>query len=214
MQVKSFTFNPFEENTYILWDDTAECIIVDPGCSTPAEESELKHFIESNKVKPVRLINTHCHIDHVLGVGFVQREYGLEMEIHEAELPVLQFVPQIGQMYGMPVELVEASAEFLEDGDRVQFGESILDVLLTPGHSPGGICLFDRAGKQLIAGDVLFRESIGRTDLPGGDYDTLIGGITDKILPLGDEVIVYSGHGPETTIGHEKAHNPFLKGML
>lgn len=213
MHIKSFTFNPFAENTYVLWDGTHECIIVDPGCSTVSEERELSQFIHEKELRPVRLINTHCHIDHVLGVAFVERKYGLKMEIHIGELPVLSFVPQMGQMYGVPVAPIKAAETFLEEGVPVTFGDTELEVLLTPGHSPASICLFDREG-HLIAGDVLFRESIGRTDLPGGDYDILIGSIRDKIFPLGDEVVVYPGHGPQTTVGYERERNPFLKGIF
>jgi hydroxyacylglutathione hydrolase len=214
MYIKTFTFNPFTENTYVLWDDTRECVIVDPGCCTHAEEHELEAFVSEKQLTPARLINTHCHIDHVLGVGFVQDKYGLQMEIHRGELPVLRFVPQMGQMYGMFVEPVETAKTFLDEDTPVTFGTTSLEVLLTPGHSPAGVCLYDQAGAHLIAGDVLFRESIGRTDLPGGDYDTLIGSIRDKIFPLGDSVTVYPGHGPQTTIGYERQNNPFLRGIF
>lgn len=213
MKVTCLTFNEFAENTYILHDDTGECVIVDPGCNSPAEEVELDSAIDKLSLKPVRLINTHCHIDHVFGINYVRQKYELQLEIHEGEQALLGYAQQIGQMYGMPVEPIAPAEKFLTEDDIVEFGETHLEILFTPGHSPASICFLDRAGKQVIAGDVLFQGSIGRTDLPGGDYDTLIGSIVDKLLVLDDDVIVFPGHGPSTTIGFERAMNPFLQGM-
>ena len=210
MHVQMLTFNDFQENTYVLWDDTKECVLIDPGCYRQNEKDSLSRFITKNDLTPVRLLNTHCHIDHVLGVHFVEKEYGLKMETHRGELPVLRFVPQMGAMYGVPVEPISEPTKFLDEGDVVQFGSTQLSVLFTPGHSPASICFFHSETGQLIAGDVLFQGSIGRTDLPGGDFDTLISSITTKLLDLGDHVVVYPGHGPSTTIGQEKRTNPFL----
>jgi glyoxylase-like metal-dependent hydrolase (beta-lactamase superfamily II) len=206
-----FTFNPFQENTYLVFDETKECAIIDPGCFEAHERIELDKFIQDNELKPVRLINTHCHLDHVFGNAFVSRTWELELEIHRGELPVLEAVPQIAKFYGMPSgELSPAPGRFIEEGEVIAFGNTKMEAILTPGHSPASLSFFIREGGLLIAGDVLFREGIGRTDLPGGDYDTLIASINDKLLPLGDDVKVFPGHGPSTTIGHERRHNPFL----
>ncbi|MBK8562149.1 MAG: MBL fold metallo-hydrolase [Saprospiraceae bacterium] len=206
-----FTFNPFQENTYIVFDETKECAIIDPGCFEAHERIELDKFIQDNELKPVRLINTHCHLDHVFGNAFVSRTWELELEIHKGELPVLEAVPQIAKFYGMPSgELSPAPGRFIEEGEVIAFGKTKMEAILTPGHSPASLSFYIREGGLLLAGDVLFREGIGRTDLPGGDYDTLIASIKDKLLPLGDEVKVFPGHGPSTTIGHERRHNPFL----
>ena len=209
--VAKFTFNPFQENTYILYDETKECVIFDPGCYTEAERAELKQFIEEKELKPVRLINTHCHIDHVFGNKFVADTYGLLLEIHEGELPVLASVPQVCLMYGIPLpEPPPPAGKFLKEGETVEFGNTKLEILFTPGHSPASISFYCAASKLVIAGDVLFQGSIGRTDLPGGDFETLISSIKTQYYPLGDDVTIYPGHGPETTIGFEKENNPFL----
>ena len=211
--VAKFTFNPFQENTYIVYDETGECVIFDPGCYTEEEKKQLTNFIDANHLKPVRLINTHCHLDHVFGNKFVAEKYDLGLEIHKEELPVLKAVPQISTMYGLPQpEPSPMPTNFLEPGTSLAFGNTRLDILFTPGHSPASISFFCERSNFVIAGDVLFYESIGRTDLPGGDFNTLIQSIKTQLYPLGDEVRVYSGHGPETTIGHEKEHNPFLNG--
>ncbi|MEO1259874.1 MAG: MBL fold metallo-hydrolase [Bacteroidota bacterium] len=212
MNIGIFTFSPFQENTYVLYDDSKECIIIDPGCYENSEKLELDNFIVANELKPVRLINTHCHIDHVFGNKFVAERYGLELEIHEGELPVLQACPQVSVFYGIPYkEHSPMPGKYIAAGDEIAFGNTKLETLFTPGHSPASISFFNRAAQILIAGDVLFHESIGRTDLPGGDHATLIKSIKEQLFPLGDEVAVYPGHGPATTIGHEKAHNPFLR---
>ncbi len=211
MNIAIFTFNPFQENTYVLYDDTKECIIIDPGCFENSEKLELDNFIAANDLKPVRLINTHCHIDHVFGNKFVSERYGLELEAHRGEMPVLAACERVGEMYGIPYPDVSPPiSRYLEEGDVITFGNTKLETLFTPGHSPASLSFFCREKEMLIAGDVLFREGIGRTDLPGGDYATLIKSIKEKLLPLGDEVKVFSGHGEATTIGHEKVHNPFL----
>jgi hydroxyacylglutathione hydrolase len=212
--VAKFTFNPFEENTYVVYDDSGECVIFDPGCFTAAEKKLLADFISANELTPVRLINTHCHLDHVFGNKFVAEQYGLGLEIHEGELPVLKAVPQVCAMYGLP--LPEASpmpTGFLEGGTTLSFGNTEMAILFTPGHSPASLSFFCKEGNFVIAGDVLFRESIGRTDLPGGNFQTLIQSIKTQFYPLGDEVLVYSGHGEETTVGYEREHNLFLNGV-
>lgn len=213
MKVESLTFNDFAENTYILYDDTGECAIVDPGCVTKSEQQQIDNFITSNDLKPVLLINTHAHLDHVFGVNYISEKYHLDLHLHPGELPLLEGGPQIAKMYGLALEPNRAKVVAIEEGDRLTFGKTSLDLLLTPGHSPASICFYHAESKQLIAGDVLFQGSIGRTDLPGGDYDTLIGSITDKLFPLGDDVFVYPGHGPATTIEVERKTNPFLIGL-
>ncbi len=212
INIHSFTFNPFQENTCILYDDTKECIIIDPGCYDYAEKKKLADFIEKQGLNPRRLINTHCHIDHILGNRFIAEKYCLELEINELEIPILQGAPMASQLFGIPdVEISPEPGKFLNEGDVIEFGNSKLDVLFTPGHSPGHIVMVNKEQKFVIAGDVLFYGSIGRTDMPGGDYNTLISSIKEKLFPLGDDFKVYPGHGPVTDIGFEREHNPFLQ---
>jgi len=211
MKVKSFTFNQFQENTFVVYDNTKECLIIDPGCYSENERTELRTFIMSEGLKPVKLINTHCHIDHVLGNKFVSELWDLELYIHKEDLPVLENVKDISGFFGFEnYERSPSPKHFLAQGDTLNFGDSSFDILFTPGHAPGHICLLSKKDGFIIAGDVLFNGSIGRTDLPGGDYDTLIGSIKTKILPLDENTIVYCGHGPSTSIGKEKISNPFL----
>jgi glyoxylase-like metal-dependent hydrolase (beta-lactamase superfamily II) len=212
MNIKSFTFNPFQENTYIVYDESKECLIIDPGCYTDAERKELKAFIEEKELTPVKLINTHCHIDHVLGNKFASEQWDLELYMHKEDLPVLEKVGEIGKMYGL--EDYEGSPypkHFLAQGDTLTFGESSFEILFTPGHAPGHICLYSKENNLLIAGDVIFQRSIGRTDLPGGDHSALINSIITQLFPLPNETQVFCGHGPSTNLGYEKENNPFLQ---
>ena len=210
--VAEFIFNPFQENTYILHDETKECIIIDPGCFTQEEKNRLAQFISDHELKPVRLINTHCHLDHIFGNYFVSEKYNLELEIHRGEIPVLESMPTVCKNYGIPFSEPEVKpGKFIEEGDEIKFGNTVLKTLFTPGHSPASLSFFCEKDKYVIAGDVLFYGSIGRTDLPGGDFQTLISVIKEKLFPLGDDVKVYSGHGPATNIGFEKSSNPFLQ---
>jgi hydroxyacylglutathione hydrolase len=211
MKVKTFLFNDFQENTYLLIDDISkECIIVDPGCNGTAENQLFSSYIENNNLIPVRLVNTHCHIDHILGNAFVASKYNLPLEAHAGEIPVLDRGQMTATMYGIPYVQSPSIASFLDESQVIKFGSYELSILLCPGHSPASICFYEKQSNKLIAGDVLFNGSIGRTDLPGGDYDTLINSITEKLWPLPDETIVYPGHGIPTTIGEEKQHNPFF----
>ena len=209
--VAGFVFNPFQENTYVVYDETNDCVIIDPGCQSTIEQQVLIDFISSENLIPVKLINTHCHIDHILGNHFVYKQFGLLPEMHKEELPVLEAASSYGSQFGMQLEPSPGPVVFHKDGDVIRFGNTELAVLYTPGHSPGEISLFNEKQDFVIAGDVLFQQSIGRTDLPGGDYDTLINSIKTKLLTLDDHVKVYSGHGPESTIGFERTNNPFLQ---
>ena len=211
INVHYFTFNGFQENTYILSDETKECVIIDPGCYSNEEQQELASYIDEKGLKPVKLLNTHCHIDHVLGNSFVANKYNVGLEMHEKDLPTLHATPEYGHLYGFNIDKSPEPTVLLNEGDKVKFGNAELDVIFAPGHSAGHIVFVDTEQKFIIGGDVLFYGSIGRTDLPGGDYDTLINSIKTKLLPLADDFKVYSGHGQPTTIGFERENNPFLK---
>lgn len=208
--VVAITYNEFEENTYIVYDETKECIIIDPGCHSMEEKLHLQSFITNNQLNPVKLINTHCHIDHIFGNKFIYDTYGLYPEIHPGEMQILRAAPQLSQMFGMQCEVSPEPIHFIQEGDEVKSGNTSLKVVFTPGHSPASISFINLVDNFVIAGDVLFYESIGRTDLPGGNYDTLINSIQTQLMNLPDNMVVYSGHGPATTIGHERKFNPFL----
>ncbi len=211
MHLHSFTFNPFQENTYLVWDDEKKCAIIDPGCYDAFERQEMVEFIETMGLTPTKLLNTHCHVDHVLGNRFVSEKYGLKLEMHENDLPVLNAVPNYARHYGFETgEMIQPSI-FLRDGDAVSVGKLNFEILHVPGHSPGSICFYHKESAQIISGDALFYGSIGRTDLPGGNHMQLIQSIKSKLLTLEDSVAVFSGHGPKTTIGNERNHNPFLQ---
>ena len=211
IHVASFAFNPFQENTYILYDETKECIIIDPGCYTSNEQKRLEAFIAKEDLKPVRLINTHCHLDHICGNAFVSQKYGLDLEAHEGEQVVLDASVDHGKMYGFVFEPSPNIMHTIQEGDEIKFGHSTLKTLFTPGHSPASISLYCEQDKFVIAGDVLFFMSIGRTDLPGGNHDLLLQSIREKLFTLPDETIVYNGHGQKTQIAFEKLNNPFFK---
>lgn len=210
MQLQSFTFNPFSENTYVLWDETLECIIIDPGCYEREEEQELEYFISENKLKPVALLNTHCHIDHVLGNRFIADKYKLVPRIHPDEKSLLDAVNSYAHLYGISYKPSPEPELNLSDNSKFSFGNTELKMILAPGHSPGSICFYNEKDKILIGGDVLFYESIGRTDLPGGNHEQLLESIRNRIFTLPADVKVYAGHMEPTTIQHELKHNPFL----
>lgn len=211
MEIQHFTFNPFQENTYLLINGKKDCIIIDPGCYFEEERKQLLDYIEKEGLKVTRLLNTHCHLDHIFGNRLVAKTYGVGLEIHPQDKIVLDRSPEIGKMYNVPFEPSPEPVRFLEDGEKILFGEDELEVLLTPGHSPGSVCFYAASQQFIIGGDVLFYQSIGRTDLPGGNHQTLLKSIREKLFVLPDDVRVYPGHGPSTTIGFEKANNPFLK---
>lgn len=210
IHVQSFVFNPIQENTYLLYNDNGNALIIDPGCYFTAEHEMLKGFIEEKKLKPVQLLNTHCHLDHVFGNKWVAKNFGLELYIHPNEEQVLAFAPQSGMKWGIPFDNYNGPLHFLQEGDTVKLDEDELQVLLTPGHSPGSICFYCKQQGFVIGGDVLFYESVGRTDLPGGSTPGLLRSIQEKLFVLPDDTIVYNGHGRSTTIGHEKKYNPYL----
>ena len=210
LSVKAFTFNPVLENTYILHNEKKQCCIIDPGCYFDEEQQELKNFIEKAGLEPVLLLNTHCHLDHIFGNKFVYNTWGLLLHIHENEKKVLERGPASGLMYNLPFENYTAELKFITPGTNIHLGKDELEVRFTPGHSPGSVSFYSEPGQFVIGGDVLFNGSIGRTDLPGGDYDTLVNSIRKQLFVLPDEVKVYSGHGPITSIGSEKMNNPFV----
>ncbi len=213
IQVHYFTFNAFQENTYILFDESKECIIIDPGCSNGNERKALEHYINQQSLKPVKLVNTHCHIDHVLGNKWVAEKYDIELYMNENDLKNLKATVAYASVFGMVCEESPEPAHFLNQGAILSFGNSQLEVFFTPGHSPGSISFYAKNEGFIVAGDVLFRGSIGRTDLPGGNMETLIHSINTQLFVLPDDTIVLSGHGEQTTIGYEKVNNPFLNGQ-
>ncbi|HEY5751355.1 MAG TPA: MBL fold metallo-hydrolase [Chryseolinea sp.] len=209
LHIQSFVFNPLQENTYVLYDDSGECVIIDPGCYEPYERQELTDFISAEGLTVKMLLNTHCHIDHVLGNSFVKEKYGVRLYIHAKDEPVLRAVKAYAPNYGF-AQYQEATPDaFLEEGQDITFGQQSFKVLFVPGHAPGHVAFYNEKEKIVMSGDVLFQNSIGRTDLPGGDFDTLIRSIHQKLFTLPDDVIVFPGHGPETNIGFEKKTNPF-----
>lgn len=210
ISIQAFTFGPFQENTYLLYDETLACVIIDPGCYDDTERKELTQFIKDKKLQAQLLLNTHGHIDHVVGNKFIFEQYKLLPVINKKDIDTLHALETVAKLYGLNAEASPEPVNFLDEGDVVSFGNSTLDVLFTPGHSPGSICFVSHVQKFIIGGDVLFYGSIGRTDLPGGHHQTLIDSINNKLMPLADDYKVYSGHGPITTIGFERNNNPFL----
>jgi hydroxyacylglutathione hydrolase len=211
LSIKAFTFNPVQENTYILYNENRQCCIIDPGCYFDQERASLKEFIENSGLSPVLLLNTHCHLDHVFGNKFVHESWNLTLHIHEKEKIVLDTAPIAGKTWQLPFDNYEGPLIMIKEGESIMIGEDELEIRFTPGHSPGSVCFYHEAGGFVIGGDVLFNGSIGRTDLPGGDYATLMNSIQTQLFTLPDETRVYSGHGPLTTIGFEKMNNPFVK---
>jgi len=212
LRIVCFTFNAFSENTYLLIDEaTRATAIVDPGAYSQAEQQTLRDYIAHEKLDVQFLLNTHAHIDHVLGNAFVLRQYpGIPFLLHTLDLPTLRAVPTYAGPYGFAAyEPAEPTGE-LAAGQVVELGESELQVRFAPGHAPGHVVLYDAVGGQLIGGDVLFKGSIGRTDLPGGHHATLLQSIASELLTLPDETVVHPGHGPTTTIGAERRSNPYL----
>ena len=209
LHVKTFVFNPFSENTYVVYDDSLEAVVIDPGCYEQEEKDHLDNFIKSEKLIVTYLLNTHAHIDHVLGNYHVKEKYKVPFLMHKKDESVLKAVKAYAPNYGF-INYTEALPDqFLEEGDDVIFGNSKFSVLFVPGHAPGHIAFYNQKEKILMGGDVLFKRSVGRTDLPGGNHETLINSIHQKLFVLPDDVVVYPGHGDTTTLGEEKISNPF-----
>jgi hydroxyacylglutathione hydrolase len=209
-KVSRFVFNSFGVNTYILSDDSGKCLIVDPGCQGTEEETALADFINTNHLQPVGMVNTHFHIDHIIGNTFVCNKFNLRPQCHIKSKMFWETASEFGSVFGIKVVNLITPEDFIEDGDSINFGNSSVQVLYTPGHADGSVCLVNHAERYVIAGDVLFRDSIGRTDLPTGNFDLLYKSITTKLFTLPDDYTVYPGHGPETSVGYEKINNPFL----
>jgi len=210
ISIKIFTFNPIRENTYILYDESGECVIIDPGCYEGFEQNELVDFIKSTDLTPILLLNTHCHIDHVFGNKFIFDQYGLLPICHELELSILQAISSYAPSMGLLYEVSPIPRQFIEEFDEINFGNSTLQVIFNPGHSPGSVSFYSKADRLLVSGAALFFESIGRTDLPGGDSDTLLKNIKQKLFLLEGTTRVFPGHGRDTTIAHEIKFNPFF----
>lgn len=210
IKIEKFVVNPLGENSYILYDETGECIFVDPGFFYDEELEEIREFVKVNRLTPVKIVNTHCHFDHIMGVEFVRNEFNIPFLAHSQDDFWVEKAIEQGKMFGFNMEKVMPVDEFVVENELVKFGNSELEIIHVPGHSPGHVVIYSKNDGILIAGDVIFNGSIGRTDLPGGDYETLISNIKSKLFVLPDETKVYCGHGPETSIGFEKRNNPFL----
>ncbi len=210
IKAKKFVFNPFQENTYLLYDETGQCIIVDPGCQDADECDELAGFVEENSLELVMLVNTHCHVDHILGNSFLFKKYKPKVAAHGDDLFLIDNAVDHALMFGFKMEEPPYPGIILKDNDDITFGNSGVKVLHVPGHSPGSIALYSEPDRFVITGDLIFSGGIGRTDLPGGDYQTIIESIKEKILSLPEDVRILPGHGDYTTVGEEKRSNPFL----
>ncbi|MCK5028181.1 MAG: MBL fold metallo-hydrolase [Bacteroidales bacterium] len=209
-EIKIFVFNPFQENTFLLHDETKECVIIDAGCNEAHEFEKIDAYIEENELKLKAIINTHCHIDHIMGNSYLVNKYKVPSIAHKDDMPLLERSNDMALAFGFDVQEPPVPNKFVEEGDEIKFGKTTLQILHVPGHSPGSIVLYNEHEKFIIVGDVLFAGSIGRTDLPGGDHDALLTGIKEKIFSLNDDIVVYPGHGERTTIGHEKSTNPYF----
>jgi hydroxyacylglutathione hydrolase len=210
IEIRKFVVNPLQENSFLIFDESGECIIVDPGFYYGEEEDEVDYFIERKNLKPSKICNTHCHFDHMMGLEYIRNKYQIPFMAHNGDAFGIEKVVDQARMFGFEMSPVAPADAGLMDGEIITLGNSTIQVIHVPGHSPGHVVFYFEKEKKLIAGDVLFYGSIGRTDLPGGDYNSLISGIQNKLFCLPDDTVVYCGHGPETTIGFEKKHNPFL----
>ena len=213
MEIKRVVFNPFRENTYLVWDSTQECIVIDAGNMTAGENSLLSEMISSHGLKPVMAVNTHGHFDHTGGVKWLKDEYGVQFACSSKDKFLIDGSAG-GMVYGIKCNEVPAIDIDLDAVSELRFGDTLLRIIKTPGHTPGHVVLYNEATRTLFTGDTLFRESIGRTDLPGGDYSWIMKSIIEEILPLGDDVTIYPGHEAESTIGHESLYNPFIVEVL
>ena len=211
MNIKKFEFNMFPVNCYILWDETKEAVVIDPGCFYDDEKQQLKQFVEQNGLVVKHLLNTHLHLDHIFGNAFMLREFSLKAEANQADEFLLEGAEDQSRMFGFKLpETLPPLGKYIGENDTIAFGNTTLQILHVSGHSPGGLVYYNETEKCIFAGDVLFRGSIGRADLEGGDFNALIDNIRTKLFNLPDDTTVYPGHGPSTTIGAEKATNPFF----
>jgi glyoxylase-like metal-dependent hydrolase (beta-lactamase superfamily II) len=210
LQIKEFTFSPMAENTYVLYNDKGSACIIDPGCYFPEEFSELENFITAKELKVSLILLTHAHLDHIFGLKQVTEEYKITPMMHPKEQVVLDRGPDMGAMYGLPFPAYKGGVNYINEGDKIYLDEDALDVIYAPGHSPGHVCFYKNDQNFIIGGDVLFRQSIGRTDLPGGNHQLLIQSVKNQLFALPDNTVVHPGHGPTTTIGYEKVNNPFI----
>ena len=210
LHIKCFTFNPFQENTYLLYDEEGTATLIDPGCYTEEEKQELEAFIRKEKLQVTQLLNTHCHIDHVLGNAWAIDRFGVTLQIHALEVPVLKSVEVYAPNYGFRDYVQSTASSFLAEGQEIQIGKEKLRCIFVPGHAPGHLVFYHEASKRCIAGDALFKGSIGRTDLPGGNHALLLEKIKSQLFVLPEETVIFPGHGPETSIGYEKKNNPFV----
>ncbi len=212
LNIKKFIFSPFQENTYVVWDqNTNVAAIVDPGCVEQSEEKLLSDFIEKNSLIIKYLVNTHCHIDHIFGNAYVKFKYGCEFLAPEKDVFLIDMMHDQANMFGLKVKLSPKPDRLISGEQSIALGDYNLNFLFTPGHTPGEYSIYSKGNNFCITGDVLFKEGIGRTDLWGGNFDTLISSIKTKLLTLPESTIIYPGHGEETTIGYEKIHNTFLR---
>jgi glyoxylase-like metal-dependent hydrolase (beta-lactamase superfamily II) len=211
MKVASFTFNPFSENTYVLSDPTGECVIIDPGMTDEEEDEVLFDYIKSSGLTPVKVLNTHCHIDHILGNRSVCERFGLQLYAHPLEKSNILRAPAASLMWGVSYRETPPAHRIIDEGDSIEFGQTRLEVRFTPGHAPGHVVFIEHQSGNVIAGDVLFRGSVGRVDLPGCNADDLVNSIRTKLYTLPGHYVVHPGHGPATTIDHEKKHNAFVR---
>jgi hydroxyacylglutathione hydrolase len=209
--IQDFCFSAFQENTYVLYNEFKEAIIIDPGCYTRIEEKMLTDFIRKENLKPSLLLNTHCHLDHVFGNNYVSETYGLTAHIHPNEQIVLDLLQEAAAKWGVPTDAYKGPIQFIQEGEIIQFGTDSFKVLFTPGHSPGSVCFYHAQQDFMIGGDLIFKDGVGRTDLPGANPLDLIKSIRTQIFPLPDSLTIYSGHGPATTWGREKEHNPYIQ---
>lgn len=213
MEIKRVVFNPFRENTYLVWDATNEAIVIDAGNMSESENAMFKELISSLGVKPVMAVNTHGHFDHTQGVKWLKEEYGVEFACSSKDKFLID-ASSGGVVYGLRCNEVPEIDVDLDSVDSVKFGDTELRIIKTPGHTPGHVVLFNEKERVLFTGDTLFKESIGRTDLPGGDYSWIMKSILEEVVPLGDDVVIYPGHEDSSTIGHETLYNPFITEVL
>jgi glyoxylase-like metal-dependent hydrolase (beta-lactamase superfamily II) len=212
MKLKTFPLNPFEMNCYVYYDENSgEGVIIDPGAYTEDEKKELSDFISSNNIQIKYILNTHGHIDHVMGNRWAKDTFSVPLYIHKEDMPLLDKAVEQGEMFGIAITKSPEPDKLIDEGETIKFGDCTFDIIHTPGHSPGGLCFVDDKNKIIIAGDTIFHGSIGRTDLPGGDMEALINSIKTKIFQYADDFALYPGHYEQTTVGEEKSLNPFLQ---